>query len=95
MLIAGALELTTLTLRFAVPTIQGRLYGDPKFPHLIVFHGDVPHSDIVNFQGNFYDSALESAIFWILVVFAIAILAKVTRMLLKRIIANSRNSDAN
>jgi hypothetical protein len=83
-LIVIALELMTLALQFGMPGLQGRAFGDPKFPHLIVFHGDVPHSDIVDFRGNFYAAALESLTFWLLAVFGFALLTKLVRRLVPR-----------
>ncbi len=80
-LTAVALELMTVTLQFGIPAVQGRAFGDPKFPHLIVFHGDVPNSDIVDFRGNFYESALQSAIFWTAALLGITLLAKLLRKL--------------
>ena len=92
MLIATALELITLTLHFGIPAIQGRCFGDPKFPQLIVFHGDVPHSDIVDFRGNFYESVLQSLTFWIMAVLGAVLIFKLLRKLWRRILENSTST---
>jgi|KBSMisStaDraftv2_1062788.scaffolds.fasta_scaffold34432_2 hypothetical protein len=92
-LTATALELITLTVQFGIPAIQGRAFGDPRFPHLIVFHGDVPNSDIVDFRGNFYESALQSWIFRIVAVLGVVLIFKLLRKLWRRIVENSRSTN--
>lgn len=78
-LIVIALELATPAEQFGMPAIQAHAFGDPQFPHLIIFHGDVPHSDIVDFRGNFCQSALESFTNWMVLVFVVAMLLKLLR----------------
>ena len=60
-------EVFTLVATFGVPAIEGRVYSDPHFPRLIVFHQNPPGC-IVNFRGNFFASAAESTVFWICIV---------------------------
>jgi hypothetical protein len=64
-------EVSTLAVTFGVPALQGKVYSDPRFPHLIVFH-QTPPGCIVNFQGNFFVSAVESTVFWICIVLIVA-----------------------
>ena len=92
MLTAAALELITLTLQFGIPAIQGRSFGDPKFPHLIVFHGDGPNSDIVEFRGNIYQSVLQSLIFRIVAVLGVMLLFKLLRKLWRETLENSTST---
>jgi hypothetical protein len=33
----AALELATLGWQFGLPALQGRVFGDARFPHLIIF----------------------------------------------------------
>lgn len=91
-LTATALELMTSTLQFGIPAIQGRAYGDPKFPHLIVFHGDVPNSDIVDFRGNLYESVPQSLIFWTVAVLGAALIFELLRKLWRRVLANTTST---
>ena len=78
-LIVMGLEVATLVCQFGVPALQGRVFGDPNFPHLIVMHGDVPHSDIVDSRGNFFVAATESTVTYTVIVFGIALVSKMAR----------------
>ena len=71
-------EAFTLAAMFGVPAIQGRVYSDPHFPRLIVFH-QTPPGCIVNFRGNFFASAAESTVFWICIVLLFAGLRRLIR----------------
>jgi hypothetical protein len=72
LLIAMALlaEACTVALQFGLPAIQGKVFADPHFPRVIVFH-HVPPSCIVDFQGNFYAAVAESTLFWACSVFVV------------------------
>lgn len=69
--IALSAEVSTLAAMFGVPALQGRVYSDPHFPRLIVFHENPPGC-IVNFRGNFFVSVAESTVFWICIVLVVA-----------------------
>jgi hypothetical protein len=75
-----ALEIATLVVQFGLPALQGWAFGDPRFPNLIVFHGSVPHSDIFDFRGNFFLSAIESTALFTSIVFGVAFAFKLARL---------------
>ena len=77
-------EVSTLAVTFGVPALQGKVYADPHFPHLIVFH-QTPPGCIVNFQGNFFMAAAESTVFWICIVLIVAGLRRWVRNNDKRV----------
>jgi len=71
-------EVFTLVATFGVPAIEGRVYSDPHFPRLIVFH-QTPPGCIFDFQGNFFAAAAESTVFWICIVLIVAGLMRLIR----------------
>lgn len=71
-------EVLTLAVGFVLPWLQGRAFPDPRFPRVIVFHHGLP-SCIVDFQGNFFESLAESAVFWICIMLIVAGLVRLIR----------------
>jgi len=71
-------ELATLTVEFGLPVVQHRIFTDPQFPHVIVFH-QTPPSCIVDFQGNVYISSMTSTAFWTIVVIGVTFAVKLVR----------------
>jgi len=76
--IASLAEILTLAVWFGLPALQGRAFPDPHFPRVIVFH-QTPPGCIVDFQGNLYVAAAESAMFWICAVLVATVVVRFLR----------------
>lgn len=67
LLTALAADLLTLAVYYGLALIEGRLFGDPRFPRLFVFHSPPP-SCIVS-RENFFVTAFALGVFWLGVAF--------------------------
>jgi hypothetical protein len=71
-------ELATLAIEFGLPAVQHRIFADPRFPHVIVFHHPLP-SCIVDFQGNVYTFCAISTVLWMSVLIGVAFVVSLVR----------------
>lgn len=69
------LEALTLTYLFTAPALEHRVFENPRFPNIIVYHHNPPGC-IVDFVGNIYVTTLITGLFWTIVVLGVAALCK-------------------
>ena len=61
------LEALSLIFLFALPALQHKVFADPEFPDIIVYH-QYPPGCIVDFRGNIFIASAWIGVFWTIVV---------------------------
>jgi hypothetical protein len=67
--VAIVADLLTLGFHYGRALVEGRLFGDPAFPHFLILH--TPPPSCIVMRENFFLVAFALGVFWLVVVFAV------------------------